>query len=209
LTDLTFTAGLSALDDAMGKNRMIYAFSPITVISPGGFLAVSYFGNRATTEDIDIFIDPEHVRDKEIVSEMRKVMVEVGEQLHFGRKWINDSVSVFLSPKARVSLFEDAVKQDIVLWNGPNLKVLAAPLEWGLETKLRRLTTKPNHIKAVTDVADILAILTFLTEKNDGPLKRDSVKALNRNGFDVAISEQALDRVAAAYRERYGKEPFC
>ena len=193
----------------MGKNDMIYAFSPVTVISPGGFLAVSYFGNRATTENIDIFIDPEYVNDEEIASEMRKVMVEVGEQLHFGRKWINDSVSLFLSQEARLSLFEDAVKQDIVLWNGPNLRVLAAPLEWGLETKLRRLSTKPNHIKAVTDVADILAILTSLLEKNNGPLKRDSVKALNRNGFDVAISEQALDRVAAAYLERYGREPFC
>jgi hypothetical protein len=188
---------------------MIFAFSPITVISPGGFLAVTYFGNRTTTEDIDIIVDPEYASDKEIMSEIRRTMTEVGKELGFGGDWINDHVALFLKPESRESLFKDAVLQNIVLWKGNNLQVLAAPLEWGLESKLRRLSTHPEHPKAVTDIADILEILNRLIDGNKGPLPRNAVQDLNRNGFDIRIKDQALDRVATAYRARYGKEAFC
>ncbi|EEH36248.2 hypothetical protein PAAG_00571 [Paracoccidioides lutzii Pb01] len=68
--------GLAAFDEASGENEMIYAFSSITLISPGGFIAVSYFQNRSLTEDIDIIIDPEHVKDREIIGLLRSLMVQ-------------------------------------------------------------------------------------------------------------------------------------
>ncbi|WEW60451.1 hypothetical protein PRK78_005937 [Emydomyces testavorans] len=199
---------LAALDIAMGENPMIYAFSPITMISPGGYLAVSYFQNRPSTEDIDVIIDPQHASDTEIAAAIRGVMRSVGRRLHFADKWINDDVALFLTPAARKTLFEDAEKQNIVLWNGQHLKVLAAPLEWGLETKLRRLTTKPNHPKTTTDLSDILVILKFLAGRNGAPLKRDGIQALNRNGFDVAIKDHVLDMVATEYEAKYGTKAF-
>jgi hypothetical protein len=48
-----------------------------------------------------------------------------------------------------------------------------------------------------------------MMDQKQEPLKREVVQGLNRNGFDAPISDQALDRVAAAYRERYGQEAFC
>ncbi|EEQ87576.1 hypothetical protein RJZ56_001386 [Blastomyces dermatitidis] len=201
--------GLEALDKALGEDEMIYAFSPITMVSAGGYLAVSYFQNRSTTEDIDVIIDPEHASDKELLCKMRTAMVTVGRDLGFGKKWINDSVALFVSKSARNSIFEDAEKQNIVLWSGENLRILAAPLEWGLETKLRRLSTKPHHLKSVTDTDDVLVILNSLIDRNKGLLERDAVRRLNRNGFDVAISYHVLDQIAEAYQQRYGNSPFC
>ncbi|PGH05223.1 hypothetical protein GX51_03122 [Blastomyces parvus] len=202
-------AGLEALDKALGEDQMLYAFSPITMVSPGGYLAVSYFQNRSTTEDIDVIIDPEHASDKELLRKLRIAMVAVGRDLGFGKKWMNDSVALFVSQPARKSIFEDAEKQNIILWSSENLRILAAPLDWGLETKLRRLSTKPHHQKAVTDTDDVLVILNTLIDQNKGPLERDAVQRLNRNGFDVAISERVLDRIAEAYQQRYGSSPFC
>ncbi|KAK2751415.1 hypothetical protein FQN55_000689 [Onygenales sp. PD_40] len=201
--------GLEALDKALGEDEMIYAFSPITMVSPGGYVAVSYFQNRLTTEDIDVIIDPEYISDKELLDRLRIHMVNVGRNLGFGMKWINDAVALFLTESARKSLFDDAEKQDIILWSGENLRVLAAPLEWGLESKLRRLTTKPHHHKVVTDTEDVLVILNALIHQNKGPLQRDSIQKLNRNGFDVAIGYHVLDRIAEVYREQYGNNPFC
>ncbi|KAK2794382.1 hypothetical protein FQN52_008741 [Onygenales sp. PD_12] len=188
--------GLEALDKALGEDEMIYAFSPITMVSPGGYVAVSYFQNRLTTEDIDVIIDPEYISDKELLDRLRIHMVNVGRNLGFGMKWINDAVALFLTESARKSLFDDAEKQDIILWSGENLRVLAAPLEWGLESKLRRLTTKPHHHKVVTDTEDVLVILNALIHQNKGPLQRDSIQKLNRNGFDIAIGYHVLDRIA-------------
>ncbi|OJD18334.1 hypothetical protein AJ78_01647 [Emergomyces pasteurianus Ep9510] len=182
--------GLEALDKALGEDPMIYAFSPITMVSPGGYLAVSYFQNRSTTEDIDVIIDPD------------------GGDLGFGQDWINDTVTLFLTQPARKSLFNDAEQQNIVLWSGENLRVLGAPLEWGLETKLRRLSTKPLHRKIITDTDDVQVLLNALINRNKGPLERNTVQRLNRNGFDVGIGDRVLDRVAEGYQERYGNSPF-
>lgn len=117
------------------------------MISPAGYLAVSYFRNRAMTEDIDAIIDPEYASDEELLRMMHTVMVEVGRDLNFGEHWINDSVALLLTQPARKSLFSDAEKQNIVLWSGEHLRVLAAPLEWGLETNLRHLFARPRHHK--------------------------------------------------------------
>jgi hypothetical protein len=193
----------------MGKNLMIYAFSPITMVSPGGFLAVTYFENRASTEDIDIIIDPEHANDKDIAGAIYQVVADVGAKLGFGEGWISDHVALFLKAESRQSIFDEAERQNIVLWKGENLRILAAPFEWCLETKLRRLSTKPNHPKALTDVSDVLEILSRMMDHKQEPLRREVVQALNRNGFDAPINDQALDRVAAAYRERYAQEVFC
>ncbi|EER36357.1 conserved hypothetical protein [Histoplasma capsulatum var. duboisii H88] len=200
---------LEALDKALGGNELIYAFSPITMISPGGYLAVSYFQNRAMTEDIDVIIDPEYASDEELLSLMHTVMAEVGRDLNFGEHWINDSVALFLTQPARKSLFSDAEKQNIVLWSGEHLRVLAAPLEWGLETKLRRFSTKPHHHKIATDTEDVVVILNTLINRNNGPLERDAIQRLNRNGFDIVIADRVLDQVAEVYGERYGNNPFC
>ncbi|EZF11585.1 hypothetical protein H112_07390 [Trichophyton rubrum D6] len=131
----------------MGENEMIYAFSPITVISPGGFLAVSYLKSRETTEDIDIIIDPQWTGDKDIILALRELFSSVGKKLGLDRKWVNDDVSLFLTQKAREQIFDAAGNQNIVLYEGPNLRVLGAPLEWGLESKLRRINSKPDHPK--------------------------------------------------------------
>lgn len=58
------------MDKALGEDEMIYAFSLIMMVSSGGFLAVSYFQNRLTTEDIDVIIDPEHASDKGLLDKM-------------------------------------------------------------------------------------------------------------------------------------------
>ncbi|PGH29216.1 hypothetical protein GX50_08051 [[Emmonsia] crescens] len=201
--------GLVALDEAMGKDLMIHAFSPITMISPGGYIAVTYFENRISTEDIDVIIDPDYAGERDLLNLLRTTMMDVGDYLGYGKKWINDSVALFLTTPSRRSLFDDAKKQDIVLWSGENLRVLAAPLEWGLESKLRRLSAKPNHPKRVTDMSDVLVLLNALINKNKGALNRDVVLGMNRNGFDLAIKEQVLDQVAEEYEGQYGEKPFC
>ncbi|KAK2770190.1 hypothetical protein FQN53_005700 [Emmonsiellopsis sp. PD_33] len=200
--------GLAALDAAMGADEWIYAFTPITMVSPGGFLAVSFFENRIATEDIDVIINPEHASDKDLMEPLHRIMGQVGYDLGYGTDWINDHVATFLTAETRKTLCKEAEQQNIILWDGPNLKVLAAPLEWGLESKLRRLTTKPLHPKAYTDVNDAVVILKHLIDRNKGPLKRNEVLAMNKNGFDFALKDHALDRVATEYRTQHGIEPF-
>ncbi|KAK2768201.1 hypothetical protein FQN54_000053 [Arachnomyces sp. PD_36] len=203
-----FQQALQTLDDRLGENPFVVAFAPIRIISPGGFAAISYFKNRATTEDIDFIIDPEWSRDEDIEPYIRKTAKAVGNDLGFGVKWINDDVSLFVSRDAKKELFEKALAQNIVLWGGQNLTVLAAPLEWGLETKLRRLHTKPDHPKAATDLGDVMVILRLLRDKKGGKLDREQIRTMNTNGFDSLPGFHTMELVAEEYKKKFGEDIF-
>lgn len=192
----------------MGKDPFLIAFAPFTIISPGGFLAITHFKHRLSTEDIDFILDPEWAGDKDIRDALGNAVVKVGESLVYGDRWMNDDVSLFVSKEAKVELFNEAEKQDIVLWEGANLRVLAAPFEWCLESKLRRLGTTPNHAKSITDTQDAIVLFRSLKEQNNAPLDRAYVQELNTNGFDTVLDSAAIDRVAEFYRMTYNEDIF-
>ncbi|PGG99754.1 hypothetical protein AJ80_09298 [Polytolypa hystricis UAMH7299] len=68
----------------------------------------------------------------------------------------DDHVSFFVTKDTVPRIFSEAENKNIVIWVGDNLKILA-PLEWCLETKLRRLSTHPDHPKAETNFQDVLS----------------------------------------------------
>ncbi|PYH77477.1 hypothetical protein BO82DRAFT_378051 [Aspergillus uvarum CBS 121591] len=198
-----FSQGLAALDREVGSDEFIVAFGPIGLIAAGGFLAVTYLRSRESTGDIDYLIDPESAGDQHIQIPPQKAIQSVARQKGFTNKWINEDMAIFVTRKARQSLFEAAEKQNIVLFNGENLELLAAPLEWALERKLRTIHTADRGGKAEYDMEDALALLKELKLRNKGPLDEDSIRRMNMNGFDVLPSHETMQRVARAYQQKY------
>jgi len=197
-----------ALDEEMGKNPWITAFAPIRLISAGGFLAVSYLKNRDSTGDVDYLIDPEFAADKEVQTAFQETISAVAEKLEFPDDWINEAMAIFVTGKARRTLFEQAERQDITLFKGENLEILAAPIEWALERKLRRIHAADRDRKADMDVSDAIAFLKHLRERNNGPLNMESIRIMNMNGFDVIPDHGTMQRIAEAYRGKYNEEIF-
>ncbi|KAL3440451.1 hypothetical protein BJX65DRAFT_300482 [Aspergillus insuetus] len=141
--------GLRALDRQTGYNTWLTAFAPIRLVSAGGFLAVTYFKNRDSTGEIDYLIEPEFAQGQDIQSALREAVTSVAEQLAYNDGWINEAMAIF----------------NIILFKGENLEILAAPLEWSLERKLRRIYTGNQDRKAQLDMADTVALLKQLREK--------------------------------------------
>ncbi|KAJ5106149.1 hypothetical protein N7456_002824 [Penicillium angulare] len=203
-----FEDGLAVLDDEMGKNPWLIAFAPIRLISAGGFIAVSYLKNRDSTGDLDYLIDPEFAGDKDIEGALKGVIISVADQLRYNRKWVNGEMGIFVTKKTRQVLFEQAIKQGITLFKGQNLEVLAAPVEWALERKLRRIYAADRDRKVEGDIADATALLKYLKERNDGPLDLEEIRTMNTNGFDVIPDHTTMQRVADAYRRNYNEDIF-
>jgi hypothetical protein len=209
LKDANYTpTGLAALDDEMGRSMWLAAFAPIRLITAGGFLAVSYLKNRDSTGDIDYLIDPEFVGDKEIQNALKDAVRSVAEQLHYNYEWINEAMAIFVTKETRRTLFEQADKQGITLFKGENLEILAAPIEWVLERKLRRIHAVNRGRKAELDMADAIAILKHLRAKKNGPLDSESIRTMNANKFDVIPDHWTMQQVADAYRREYNEEIF-
>ncbi|PGH19381.1 hypothetical protein AJ80_04022 [Polytolypa hystricis UAMH7299] len=203
-----FEKGLEALDAELGKHDMIVAFAPITMLTAGGFLAVNYLKSRSATGDLDYLLDPEWEADEEIKNPLREAINQVAEDLTFNHQWANDDITLFVTSEARKSLFEQAERQAIVLFNGEHIRVLAAPMEWAVERKIRRLYAASRERSDKFDLGDCLAMLKYLRERNNGPLDREHIRTLNLNGFDVVPDDQTMDTIETAYRDSYNEDIF-
>lgn len=169
---------------------------------------MAYFKNRKTTGDLDYILNPEWRKD-DIRRPIREPIGEVAEKHKYAYDWANDHVSLFVRAEAQEKLTRDAIEQNIVLWSGENIRVLAAPIEWALETKLRRMHTRGGRYqKAESDMSDAMMLLNILRGKKGGKLDMGYYRTLNANGFDPVPDERTLLRVAAAYKEKYNEDIF-
>lgn len=136
-------------------------------------------------------------------------MVKLRRDLSFGNRWINGSVTLFLTQSACNSLFNDAEKQNIILWPGENLRVLASITGMELEAEALVCLHQASSSEGNSLILKMSVILNALIDQNKGPLERDTIQRLNRNRFNVVIRDRVLSRVAKAHQERYGDNPFC
>ncbi|PGH16865.1 hypothetical protein AJ79_01509 [Helicocarpus griseus UAMH5409] len=204
-----FQKGLAALDAELGKNAFIVAFAPIKIIAAGGYFAVTYLKNRTATTDLDYLADPEWAADEDIRNPIKEAIFEVSTALNYNDEWINEDVALFVTGKTRQQLFKKAEEQNIVLFKGDNLVILAAPVEWVLERKLRRIHAGYRGRKAELDMSDALALLKYMKESNRGPLDREYIRTLNSNSFDIVPTNETMEQVAAAFRRKYQEDIFA
>lgn len=88
------------------------------------------------------------------------------------------------------------------------MEVLAAPIEWALERKLRRIHGDRRDQKAEADMSDAVAILKSLRMRNDGPLDLESIRTMNVNGCDMLPDYGTTQKAADEYRREYNEEIF-
>ncbi|KAJ6119899.1 hypothetical protein N7523_004179 [Penicillium sp. IBT 18751x] len=203
-----FQRGLEVLDGEMGKDDWLIAFAPITLISTGGFLATNYFHNRESTGDLDYLLEPQWASDNDVKRPLQNAMIRTANQLGFTEDWVNDDMAFFIPEQSRQDLFEMAEEQNIVLWEGANLRVLAVPLEYALERKLRRIHNSRKHVKRGSDIVDVVAILKHLRVQNAGPLSRERIRTLNICSFEMPPDSTTMNEIASAYRQEHAEEAF-
>ncbi|EEP76764.1 conserved hypothetical protein [Uncinocarpus reesii 1704] len=135
-------------------------------------------------------------------------MEKVAQILHWNKNWINEDMALFVTRSSRVHLFRKAEEQNIVLWQGVNLCVLAAPMEWALERKLRRIHHTDRGRKTSHDMHDAIAMLKHLRDKNGGPLDKNYIAGMNLNTFDVLPDDTTMSRVEAEYQQTFNEKIF-
>lgn len=193
----------------MGKDEWLIAFAPITLISTGGFLATNFFRNRESTGDLDYLLEPQWAHDNDIKGPLQDAVKRAAKQLGFIEDWAKEEVAIFVPENFRHILFEQADEQNIVLWEGTHLRVLAVPLEWALERKLRRIHNSRKHIKRGSDIQDVLSLLKYLRTRNNGPLDREYIRTMNMCSFELEPDNATMSEIAAAYRRQFNEEAFA
>ncbi|TVY86968.1 hypothetical protein LAWI1_G006884 [Lachnellula willkommii] len=191
-----FEKALKRLDKEMSKDNFLAAFAPINIVTIGGFLAETYY-----------IIDPQWAQDDEIKVPLKMAINSVAKKENFEGDWMNDGLHIWASAEASKTIFEQAYKQGILLFDSESLKVWAAPFEWALERKVRRVAYSDRGDKKV-DMEDALALFKHFRKANGGPLDMEYFRKLNINGFDMNPETHHMEMVAANYRYMYKEDLF-
>ncbi|KMP07972.1 hypothetical protein CIRG_07653 [Coccidioides immitis RMSCC 2394] len=202
-TKKTFTREDFQQDEEIGKSKNLRKAVPIKLVAVGGFVAVSYFQNRASTEDLDYMIDPALENLTKIEDKLGRAIKNVADKKGYDEGWVNDKLRLFAVGDSAQPLFRDSVAQNVVLWEGKNLIVYAVKWEWSLARKVKRI----GSTRREADVSDAVALLRKIVEENGRPISRERAKSWDQIVF-TPIEDSALDKVAEEYEKKYESSGF-
>lgn len=167
LTKDDIDKALSMLDEGIGLSDLLLAVAPIRFITVGGMLAVSVFGNRPATKDIDFLLDPNVDAVQEYRDEIRRVIRDVAVTANLSEDWMNDDFQIFVGRSRRPSLFMRSIEQGVVAYRGTNIVVYAGRIDFALERKLRRIGD-PNDRARELDISDAVSLIHWLKREGGG-----------------------------------------
>src|SRR5436305_14319329 len=90
-----YPTDLGYLDEEIAKSKNLRKATPIKLIAVGGFVAISYFHNRETTEDLEYIIDPAIKNLAKIEKMLQWAIKRVASAKSYEETWVNDRVSMF------------------------------------------------------------------------------------------------------------------
>jgi hypothetical protein len=101
------------------------------------------------------------------------------------------------------TLYEDAVKQNVVIYNNPSLLVLAAPWRYALVCKIDRLSQTSD--KKDKDLGDAVAYLHEIVKGLGHAVTKAELKQwAEMYKMKQKPKDTVLDSLEAAYHSKYG-----
>jgi hypothetical protein len=194
------------LDEAIGTSDLLMSVAPLRFITYGGLLAVAVFGNRQSTNDIDVLLEPNVYEADEYRYELEELVQGTAAQANYKPDWFNDELKLFIGRDKRQQLFFDSFDQHIIAFQGSNMVIYAGSLDFGLERKLRRLEERRGELRGTKDASDSVAIVHQMNTGSAHPLSMEYVRNLDRNGFRIPVGQRAIEAVSQEYIRMYGAQ---
>jgi hypothetical protein len=214
----------SALDTLVGELNRTQC-PPVELISAGGFISTVYFQSRHATEDLDFFTVTQ-LSETEIWI-FYDIVSKVTDWLSWNRDWMNTGIGVTIpnDPAGRKQWIDAARAQNVVLYRKGKLTIYAAPWEWCISSKLKRMGTfnpfaagfgLPNaeelgRKKMAVDIDDLVVLFNQLysvrkTNGQNSYITKNEIREWYTDG--PPIMDRILNQIEATYEKRCGVKPF-
>ena len=151
-------------------------------------------GTRASTADVDFFGN-----GKGVPAELKAATEAATKKLGLAKGWLNNHTAVFIDANKIEALYNEAIRDNIVVFNKTGLTVLAAPWRYSLVAKVEKAgkgTAKPYDIK------DAAAYLHGLIAVRKTPVKVSELKAWATE-YNATILDANINKVAEEYTKAY------
>lgn len=154
---------------------------------------------RTSTADVDFFGN-----GKGVPAELKAATEVVTKRLGLAKGWLNNHTALFINANKIESLYDEAIKDNIVLFKQTGLTVLAAPWRYSLVAKVEKAGKATAKSYDIEDAAGYLHQLIQAKKKKD-PVKESELKAWATE-YRATISDANIDKVAAQYKKQYSQD---
>jgi hypothetical protein len=178
----------------------------LTVIAVGGAINIIFLNTRNSTHDVDIFGSNLDIAARMLLDEAMQYAIQQSPS-PLGTDWMNTENQMWLSPNLHRELTDEAIQQDVTVFNSPGLRVLAAPWEYAFSGKVQRQLTGGNQARPY-DLSDAVHYLNRIINPRGGsggrPVPMATIEELARRFNHATNRNFLMNRVNAEYRRRYG-----
>lgn len=176
----------------------------ITVIAVGGAVNTIFLKTRNSTHDVDIFGSNLDNSSRMLLDEALHYAIQQSPS-PLGTDWMNTENQMWLSPTLHRELTNEAIRQNVRVFDRAGLRVLAAPWEYAFSGKISRLLTGGSQIRPY-DLKDAIHYLSRIVNQHGGqPIPVATVEGWARR-FHHDTSRTFLTKtVNADYRRQYGR----
>ncbi|KAL9637392.1 MAG: hypothetical protein Q9164_002212 [Protoblastenia rupestris] len=175
----------------------------VTAIAIGGAVNVMLLQNHQSTQHVEYFGTNMGNEERLILGNAARY-AEQNSPNTLGTKWFNNQTMLQLPPSIHATLTQESIKQDEVVFNREGLKILAAPWNYALCSKMDRLVTH-RRIRS-HDLSDAVAYLHYYIQGHG----RISVSTARVKGwcqsYQMRTSDDVIKAVNKEYRRLHGKD---
>ncbi|EEP80015.1 predicted protein [Uncinocarpus reesii 1704] len=176
----------------------------LTIVAVGGAVNTILLKTREVTHDVDFFNGNLSYRVSQ-ADLLRDAAAEAASRssVPLGRNWLNNSTALYMPKELQIEMTEAAMAQDKVIFQKPGLRVLAAPWDYAISTKLDRMGKAHRRDYDVNDAA--IYLRQYIRNHGNKPVPVDVIRGWARH-FKFGFSEQLAAELNEEYRRLYGED---
>jgi len=196
MTAVTINQGLTAVASTLNAKHL-----NVSVIAVGGAVNTLYLCTRPSTSDVDFFY---HTKTRhEDVTQLIHAADSARKKLKLDNHWLNNHTALFIEEGKIKTLYDEAVRQNDIVFTARGLTVYAAPWRYALGTKLDRLS-KPGA--RPYDMSDAVGYLNRLIGKRGGQAVKKSELKTWAGEFKFTVpSDDLMSRLGNEYKKKHGR----
>ncbi|AEO67565.1 uncharacterized protein THITE_53192 [Thermothielavioides terrestris NRRL 8126] len=178
----------------------------LSVIAVGGAVNTLYLRSRATTHDVDVF-GSDFGNESRILLDaaMHDAQQHIPE---LGTDWLNTETQLWMPGRMHDELTQMAREQNVQVYHGRGLTILAAPWAYAFTAKLSRILLGGAHARSY-DLADAVTYIhEYIRAHGNQPVPIATVFDWARRWHHEITDDLLRNRVDPEYVRRYGRHAF-
>lgn len=124
-------------------------------------------------------------------------------KIQLGTNWLNNATTLFVPRALQAQLVQDAILQNVVLFQEQGLTVLAAPWSYALCGKTNRMSG-PDQ-RPYDDQDAVACLHEYILSNSKKPLESQEKREWGKK-YDKMVTIDALRQINNMYKQSYGQD---